>query len=254
MMFCMYRFDPAYSDFVIDKISITQLQYNWIPKNNFILSASTNLKTLLRSVNGPSEGHFSYVELGDVQVGANYKFYDNRDSTFHFHKHLSYIGSSIKLPTGKYQIRDQSKQLIPLNQQPGNGAYGISIFTFYAYKNPYFGVNVNSKVTFFTENELQYQNGSQYTFSFGIFKPIKVKKTLIIPQFAFNFEYLNKDTEFKEELTPTGNQFKILNTQIEILYEKMIFMAGYHVILKQNNSLNNQKMSNRLNLGLGWIF
>jgi hypothetical protein len=243
-----------FEDFILDKISISQLQYNWIPQNNVILSASANIKSLSRTISGPSQGNFSYVELGDVQFNSNFKIYDNRDSVFQLHKHLCYFGTSIKLPSGKYQIRDHTKQIIPLNQQPGNGAYGISFSTFYAYKNPKFGVNVNSKVTFFTENELNYKNGSQYTFSLGIFKPLKVNKTLIIPQFALNYEYLTTDSEFKEELPTTGNQIKILNSQIEILHDNLIITAGYHLILEQLNLLNNQKISNRLNLGFGWIF
>ncbi len=241
-------------DFINDKISISQLQYNWIPRTNVILSASANIKSLSRSISGSSQDNFSYTALGDVQFNSNFKIYDNRDSIFHLNKHLCYIGTSIKLPSGKYQIRDHNKQLIPLNQQPGNGAYGISFSTFYAYKNPNFGLNVNGKVTFFTENELNYQNGSQFTFSFGIFKPFKVNKTLIIPQFAYNHEFLNADSEFKEELPTTRNNIKILNSQIEILHNNLIVTAGYHLILEQLNLLNNQKIGNRLNLGIGWIF
>ena len=235
-----------------DNIHMVQLNYTWKPKKQIQLSVIVPYKTVVRHVNdfNPS----TYQGIGDASVNANFVLFDNRDSIFKRVKYFLMVGGSIKLPTGKYQMHDNQLLALPNHIQMGTGNYSFSPSIFYGLKTKSIGLNSLIRYTHYTTNENGYQNGGNSIIQVGIYRTLKRKNILVIPQIMLSTEKFSKNIEYNQELSNSGGTFSYCNFQLELFYKKTYLLIGYQNKIGQTINASTPNIGNKIQFGLGMLF
>jgi hypothetical protein len=96
--------------------------------------------------------------MGDVRVSMQTILLNKIDSSS-LQNQMLLAGYSVQLPTGRYMVRNQEKQLVPMGLQPGLGAWGHTLEGQYAYSGVKHGFTLHTSASLFSENEMFYKPG-----------------------------------------------------------------------------------------------
>lgn len=174
---------------------------------------------------------WSSVSPSDLYSSINFRLFDNRKNIFTPHHLLWFIGSSLKLPTGHYQIRDNEKRLLPMQLQAGNGAYSIGLQSQLSYRYQSWGLNTMFSHLTNTQNELSYKQGQQTQILVGINRAFNIGKSnhTFIPQIAYAFQHFQIDRQYNSKVPFSGGTIGSLKLQLEWIYKNIYASALYQI-------------------------
>jgi len=147
----------------------------------------------------------SYIQnVGDFSFIANYNLINTGDSLGRNWKHNLLVGVGAKLPTGKYQQRDVTKQMYPIVFQSGTGAYSGIFSAMYTLRHNKMGINTNVSYYYNGKNELNYSFGNLLAGSASLFYWLKIGSVSILPNVGSYFENTQRDIENNYYVHDTG--------------------------------------------------
>lgn len=188
--------------------------------------------------------------LGDAQLGALFTLVNNADSMELQWKHLLAFGGQLRLPTGKYMQRDETKTMLPVLMQTGTGAYAWTSQVYYTVRYKRWGALTNMQYTIAAANELNYQWGNQTMASSALFykRDVRFKKknqnaapyasaeervVSILPSIGYTLEHSAFDKEHKTKVEHTGGTAHLLSASLDVYAGRMAFSIYYQHALQQ---------------------
>jgi hypothetical protein len=165
--------------------------------------------------------------IGDISTTLNYIFYNSGDSTNKTNKLMLYGGASIKLPTGKYQIRNADKLMHPLGIQPGTGAWGAALNAGGVIRNKQFGLSVESRYLIQSQNELSYQLGNQWLNELNLFYWRKFGFNSLLLHLGSSYEVFGKDKNFDLPNQLSGGKVWYGSAGVDFFYRQWMLGTKY---------------------------
>jgi hypothetical protein len=219
----------------------TQIQYDlqYISRNN-----AYNEQT-----------QFHQFSPGDLSISGIYRVIDTRNFFNQKHSFLWLAGTTLKLPTGHYQIRDSKKRILPMQLQAGNGAYGLGLNTSFAYRYKRMGIHQMVQTMIHAPNESQYQQGQQIQYQMGInavFQP-NASHTLI-PMVSFLNQHFQVDQSFNSTINSTGGNWQSVVIQCEWIYQNVYMMPQFQFPILSKIPENAPQIMPAFQIRLGYLF
>ncbi len=192
--------------------------------------------------------------IGDISVMANYALVNTGDSLDRKYRHTLLLGGGVKLPTGKYQQRDENKLLLPAQFQIGTGGYALVANVNYTLRYKAFGLNSEVSYRHNTANEWVYQFGAQTAAVANIFYWIDSGKTTILPSAGIAWERYDKDLEFNRQKTETGGEVLLANLGLDLYFPRFFVQASAQLPFAQDLPFAQPKAALRLNVSVAFTF
>ena len=191
--------------------------------------------------------------VGDVSLMAHYLFVQP-DSGATGWRHFFRAGPMVKMPTGKYQQRDDQLAMLPAMMQTGNGAWGLGANAVYTLRNNNWGANLAVQANWNAENELMYQLGMQYSSALTLFHSKDVGKATFMPQVGLLWEHFDADQSAFGVETATGATR--LSTQLGMdVYVGRWMVSAFGVLPLQQDIPDSQpEFRFRVGTGVSYFF
>jgi hypothetical protein len=154
--------------------------------------------------------------LGDVILLADYAFILDKNWT----RHILRPGIALKLPTGKYQEKDELGQTLPYDLQIGTGSVDLMLRFNYLVTNDIWGLEVLSSVRYLSPNDIGIQFGSRFNSMTNLFYTFGKNSTKIIPKLGTYYEWADFDMVRGEKKTFSGGQSLYIQTGVDVLIKK----------------------------------
>jgi hypothetical protein len=187
--------------------------------------------------------------VGDVNLLIHYTIVNYGDSLTKKHKHTWLLGGGVKLPTGKYQQRDQTKAMLPEMFQIGSGTYGYTVQNIYAYRYKSIGVNTDVQYRYNLENELGFKIGNQFAAGFTFYYWKKFPKYSVLPSIGILIEQIDENEYFGRAKEATGGASSMASIGVDIYKNKFVYQFFGYTIIDQ--TLNDAMPQNRWRIGCG---
>jgi hypothetical protein len=184
--------------------------------------------------------------LGDMNATLNYTLINTSDSMSHRIKHILMFGAGVKLATGKYMQRDETKRILPARFQLGSGANDLIGQVYYTMRYQRWGLNINALAIAAGKNELQYQFGNFYQSSMSIFMkkdfvyrrkkiqegtqvfdPVNTRNISVLPALGINYEHVAADKEYGKEKAYTGSTRYFGHASLDIFFDTFAASVFY---------------------------
>ena len=175
--------------------------------------------------------------VGDINAIAYYTFFNTGDSIGKTHKHTWYAGGGVKLPTGKYQQRDETKAMLPSLFQIGTGAYAFSVQNIYTYRFKNVGINTNLQYRYNLKNEIGFKLGNQIIANANLFYFKKFRTFSLLPSVGFLFDQIEKNENFNLKNPTTGGYASMASIGVDTYYKRFVFQLMAFSIVDQNLSV-----------------
>ena len=182
--------------------------------------------------------------IGDIALIGNYKVLDRSSATRSkkLVSHQLWLGSGIKLATGKFMIDPSDEAFVALaNTQVGSASTDFLINAMYNISVNKFGVNTGARYKINTANNDHYYFGNKFSatsfayLSFG-------KKIIITPNAGFLFENNEASKLGNEKIEQSGGYLCSTAAGVEIGINKITIGCNTQLPLAQNFA-NNQTHS-----------
>lgn len=188
--------------------------------------------------------------IGDANAFLNYSILKIKDS---IEQNLMWwTGVGIKVPTGKYQQRDNEKTMFPIGLQTGNGAYAFYLNNqlTYKYKNLIF--NSISQYMINGKNELDYQLGNIFSTQLQLMNKFRIGcDAYLIPNLSIEYSKAEKDKLYGITNFYSGNTLSSLNIGIDWFFNSFFVSATIKKPQQWNKYYSQpiQQINGSINLG-----
>lgn len=192
--------------------------------------------------------------IGDISAVANYALINTGDSLDRAFRHTLLAGAGVKLPTGKYQQRDENRTVLPAQFQIGTGGYAFTANLNYTLRYNEFGINTDISFRHNTANEWGYRFGAQTAATANAFYWINAGKTAILPSAGLAWEHYEQDTEFDRPKEVTGGELVLANLGVDLYFPRFFVQASAQKPLDQNLPFAQPVGKLRLTFSVGFTF
>lgn len=192
--------------------------------------------------------------IGDVYGSMNYTLWNTGEQVDKRWKNTWIAGLGLRLPTGKYQQRDETKLMLPVGLQAGTGAYSFLFQTNYTTRLDKVGLNANVQYWMNTKNELDLKPGNQFTSALSAFYWYQRGSLVLLPYTGATVEIQEQDVEFEQLKAHTGGEAIQGSLGIDLYYKRMLFQALYQSPLWYNKSVSQPREGYRLSVGAALFF
>lgn len=192
--------------------------------------------------------------IGDMSAMVNYTVFNTADTMRITLKHSLLAGVGIKLPTGKYQQRDESGSSLPAQFQVGNGAYAVTANVNYTLRYRNWGSQFDFNYRHNTTNEWQYSFGNQSAVNVNFFYSWVQNSIVVLPSIGMSIENYLKDEEYGTEKPETGGEILLLNAGTDIYFKQFFARVNIQKPLKQNLPFAQPNAGIRMNFSAGISF
>lgn len=197
----------------------------------------------------------SYVEsIGDMSFIFNYNLINTGDSLDRDWKHNLLLGVGAKLPTGKYQQRDASKQMYPVAFQAGTGAYSAILSGMYTLRYKKVGINSNVSYYYNGKNELEYSFGNLASGSLSAFYWFKINSVSILPSVGTYIENTQRDIDNGYYVNTTSGTLGYASVGTDVYLDRFAFSLNIQMPYYQNIKSATQSKDIRLMSSLAVLF
>jgi hypothetical protein len=207
--------------------------------------------------------------IGDLQGSVLYTFLNTSDSMEVRFKQILTAGIGVKLPTGKYMQRDDSKTMLPALFQIGTGSTDFIAQVYYVIRYRNWGVNAIGQYTLRGENELTYAFGDFVQTTASIFykkdfvREVKTRGSAayvsgetrvisVLPTIGYSMENAQVDYQYDLEKENTGGTQYLLHGGLDVYFSKWSLSLFYqHAVF---NDIPVAQPENKDRFGLGVSF
>lgn len=192
--------------------------------------------------------------IGDISVTMNYIFYNSGDSLSKSVKFLLYAGSTLKLPTGKYQVRNTDKLMHPVGMQPGTGSWSNAINLGGVIRFKGFGLSNEMRYVLNHSNELGFKPGNQFLTDINLFYWKKFGFNSLMFSTGTTIEYFSKDQSFNVVNPLSGGKAGYINMGADVFYKKLMGGVRFSMPVTQHINANLPLAGNRIGLHLNYFY
>jgi len=197
----------------------------------------------------------SYTKgVGDISFIFNYTVLNTGDSLERDWKHTLLLGVGAKLPTGKYQQRNISKQMYPVTFQPGTGAYSAIFSGMYTLRYTNIGWNTNISYYYNGNNELAYSFGNMLSANSSLFYWLKAGTVSFLPSLGTYIEQTERDIDNGYYVNSTGGMISYGTLGLDIYIKRLALGINIQKPYAQNLPQREQKNDLRLLTSAVWLF
>jgi hypothetical protein len=192
--------------------------------------------------------------IGDMRITAKYMVFDTGDSLDRDLKHTLLVGAGARLPTGKYMQRDENRTMLPAQFQTGTGSFAVSASVNYTIRYKKLGLNVDGSLQLNATNELTYQFGANQSVAANAFYWYQPAKVAWLPNAGLAYENYDRDKEYGYENIRTGGSLILLNTGLDVYFNRLYVQLFMQKPLEQNLPHSQPAGKIRLSAGLSFLF
>jgi hypothetical protein len=186
------------------------------------------------NVRTESERTTTIQGVGDVQLMGNYNIILPEDSSTAVWKHFLRAGLSLRMPTGKYMQRDETKAMLPTWFQVGTGSWGTGVNLFYTVRYKKLGLNLNAQYMHNSTNEMQYHFGNQTAISLMGFYWLDIKRSTFLPQLGVGLDYFGEDESYGVPESSTGGSRFVATFGVDWYINRFLISGFTQMPLAQN--------------------
>lgn len=196
--------------------------------------------------------------FNDIMLLANYnvlnKKMKNDDTERRNWKHSLWLGTGLKLPTGKYDYNDQdNSQVANANFQLGSGSWDFVFTAFYNVRYRKFGFNQDVSYKLNTANAKNYRFGNRFSANSNLFFVHQFsKKIALMPHAGVYYELSAKDTRNQSVILETGGTLVASNIGIDV-YAFKNFNVGINVQIPLYQYLGNGELQTQTRWNVHWV-
>jgi hypothetical protein len=189
--------------------------------------------------------------IGDIQTAALFTLVNTSDSMEYKFKQILTVGGGVKLPTGKYMQRDETKVMLPALFQIGTGSIDYLAQAYYVIRYRNWGFNANGQYMLRGENELSYKYGNfaQLTGSVFFKKDFsrekkdpqapayttgKMKTTSLLPTIGYTYEHADVDYQYNLKKENTGGTQYLVHLGTDVYLGKVSVSLYYQHAIFNN--------------------
>ncbi|GAB4188897.1 MAG: hypothetical protein OHK0057_07070 [Thermoflexibacter sp.] len=192
--------------------------------------------------------------MGDAMMIANYNIFNTLYDTTIF-KHSLWLGSGVKLATGKYKYNETDNlQVANPNFQLGTGSYDFLLTANYTIRHRKFGINADVSYKINTQNSQYYRFGNRLSANFQVFYIHNIGNVGFMPNAGFYFENSATDTRNKYYVENTGGNMIATAAGVDIFFKNISAGLNYQIPTIQNLADGQIKAQNRAFIHLTLLF
>lgn len=190
---------------------------------------------------------FSTKGAGDATVLLNYfAFQSDPENVW---QHSVEVNTGLKMPTGKFRIRDGKNRLNP-SLQPGSGSWDVPFGFRYTVRKKTWGAAVASGYWLNTVNSLKHRFGNRVYAQVRGFKLFNIGSVGVVPQFGLMIEHSGKEQNLGQVETLSGGHNLNLQSAIRANVGQWSFTAAYDHSLHNNLSNNLVQPEHQFNISI----
>jgi hypothetical protein len=192
--------------------------------------------------------------IGDINLSMNYIFYNSGDSVSKNYKVLVYTGTTVKLPSGKYQVRNADKLMHPIGLQPGTGAWSNALNFGGVLRYKRLGLSSEMRYVINHTNELGFKQGNQLLADINLFYWQKFGFNSIMLSGGTTLEHFNKDASFKIINNLSGGNAAYLNVGTDVFYRSIMCGLRLSIPMREEINSNLPTAGHRIGLHLNYFY
>lgn len=192
--------------------------------------------------------------IGDIQASLNYTLWNTAGKNGDGWENTLIAGLGIRLPTGKYQQRDETRVILPIGMQAGNGAYGFLAQANHIIKIRKYGLHSSAQYWVNQKNELDFKPGNQLLTTVSAFYWYQKGSFVLLPHGGLAFEKTNPDKEYNALKSHSGADSFYTNIGVDIYFNRFMFQLTGQLPIIHNQSAAQPKDQFRLSMGLALFF
>lgn len=199
--------------------------------------------------------HTNKSGMGDMAFLGHYQIMQKRKQYgTKIHAHALWLGSGLKLPTGKYEVEEKNvRDNIQNTFQLGSGSVDLMLNLMHDYRIMDFGMNTNLTYKINGSNKDQYRYGNKLTVNTQLYYKIRSKKGLsMAPNTGIIFEASKKDCNKLQEVDISGGKSLLGTIGLESNIGNISWGANWQKPLYQNLALGSVEGRNRVMIHLSF--
>jgi hypothetical protein len=174
--------------------------------------------------------------LGDVALLLNYKLFDKIrvNGKKNINQQL-WVGTGIKLPTGKFNIDVTDPMLVALaNTQTGSASTDFMVNAMYNVTVNKFGVNTNVSYKINSANKDKYSFGNKFSSGLISYYSFKERGINVMPNLGISYEHTATNTLQSQKVALTGGYLSMATAGMELGFNKFTVGANLQLPVVQN--------------------
>jgi len=183
------------------------------------------------------EGTTNNQGIGDIALMVNYKLF-NRYSRTANNKIVTqqlWLGTGVKLPTGKFHVDPADPELISLaNTQTGTASTDFMLNAMYNLRVNKIGINTSASYKLNTSNSDKYSFGNKFSASSFVYYAMKKGKLGIAPNIGLMYENSAANKLQKEKVEQTGGFLASSSAGVELTVKKITVGANIQLPVSQH--------------------
>ena len=173
-----------------------------------------------------SIGAESYSGPGDLQLQARYQIFNTEvDGSTKFRNRL-FLGGGVKLPTGVFNEKDDSGEVVP-HFQPGTGSFDFLLLGTYFARVGSTGFNLDAVYRLNTKNSNGYIFGNQLNINGAFTYDIQIDNGSVIPFAGLYYEQAPEDKSNGAADPNSGGYAMFWNLGLDFTLSSVSFRLNY---------------------------
>lgn len=173
--------------------------------------------------------------LGDVALLLNYKVLDISTGGKAAVNHQLWLGTGVKLPTGKFTADVNDPALVSLaNTQTGSASTDFMLNAVYDLKINKLGFNTTAGYKMNTANKDKYAFGNRFNAGLLAHYTIKAGKLNILPNTGLSYENITASKLESKKVDMTGGNITLATAGIEFGFKNINIGANIQLPVAQN--------------------
>lgn len=169
-----------------------------------------------------ADGTTGINTIGDISVMANYIFYQTADSSHTIARHLFQGGVGVKMPTGRYDLKNSSHEIIEPTLQPGTGSWDFTFNLMHTVRWGKWGLNSEFMYKLNTFNPGNYKFGDKITAGSKAFYMKSWKKITLLPGAGVLYEHTMSNTDSGSRVEYTGGNVVSANVSVDLYFKRFV--------------------------------
>lgn len=229
-----------------ERFHVAELWGGWTIAKNFRLMATLPYNFNEKTNQGVTKNKNG---VGDISLSSFYQLLSKKTAVSRSRLLVQslWLGSGIKLPSGKYDTGDKTGGTQNSNLfQLGTGSTDFMFYSMYDIRLQDWGLNVNGNYKLNTGNKYDYSYGNKFSLSTQLYHKFSLgNKSNIAPNTGLLFESSTKDTDNKIVVDASGGNIVTGTIGTEFSYKKVMLGFNWQVPISQNLAAGIIKAGNK---------
>lgn len=195
-----------------------------------------------------SSGNYNKNGLGDISINGFYNLLNSKQGVGKNKLLVQslWLGSGIKLPTGKYQPSNKQNSNDANVFQLGTGSVDVSLNVMYDIRLQDLGLNINSSYKINSGNSHDYRYGNKFSFNAQLYHKFRLGNYCsIAPNAGVGLEYAQRDRDRGFKMDVSGGNMATGIIGAEISYRSLVAGCNFQQPIQQNLANGSVRAGNK---------